>query len=219
VLGLCELIGERGYDLNIWAYARVDTIKDAFLEKLKAAGIGWLGIGVESGSQFVRDGVEKGRFGDAQIHAVIEKVRAHGINVGANYIFGLPDDTLESMQATLDLAMALNTEWANFYCAMAYPGSPLHRLAEEKGLPLPEAPGGPGWIGYSQHAVETFPLPTDTVPAGQVLTFRDQAFQAYFTNPAYLELMERKFGPDVVEHLRFMTSHNLSRKYALPLAG
>ena len=61
VLGICDLIIERGYDLNIWAYARIDTIKDKFLEKLKKAGFNWLGIGIESGSQYVRDGVEKGR--------------------------------------------------------------------------------------------------------------------------------------------------------------
>jgi radical SAM superfamily enzyme YgiQ (UPF0313 family) len=38
VLGLCDLIIERGYELNIWAYARIDTVKDRFLEKLKRAG-------------------------------------------------------------------------------------------------------------------------------------------------------------------------------------
>ena len=28
VLGICDRIIERGHDLNIWAYARVDTVKD-----------------------------------------------------------------------------------------------------------------------------------------------------------------------------------------------
>jgi anaerobic magnesium-protoporphyrin IX monomethyl ester cyclase len=217
VLGLCDLIIERKYDLNIWAYARVDTIKDRFLEKLKLAGFNWLGLGIESGSKFVRDGVEKGRFGDLDIKATVAKVRDAGINVGANYIFGLPDDTLESMQETLDLALELNTPYANFYCAMAYPGSPLHKAAQEKGLPLPEDPGGPGWIGYSQHAYEALNLPTETLSGGQVLTFRDKAFQTYFTSAAYKDMMRAKFGADVVTHLEEMTSHKLERKYAAPL--
>lgn len=217
VLGLCDLIIERGYDLNIWAYARVDTVHDKFLDRLKRAGFNWLGIGIESGSQFVRDGVEKGRFRDEAIAGIIAKIRAAGIYVGANYIFGLPDDRLDSMQATLDLAMSLNTEWANFYSAMAYPGSPLHRSASERGIRLPEHPGGPGWIGYSQHAYETLPLPTDTVPAGVVLSFRDQAFQRYFTGESYLRMMASRFGQDVVTHLKQMTSKTLARKYALPL--
>jgi radical SAM superfamily enzyme YgiQ (UPF0313 family) len=216
VLGLCDLIIERGYELNIWAYARIDTVKDRFLEKLKRAGFNWLGIGVESGSKYVRDGVEKGRFGDEDIAAVIGKIREHDINVGANYIFGLPDDTLESMGETLDLALSLNTEYANFYSAMAYPGSALHGAATREKLPLPEDEDGPGWIGYSQHAFECYPLQTETVPAGKVLSFRDRAFDTYFSSPAYLELMDRKFGPEVVEHLHFMASHKLERKYALP---
>ncbi len=216
VLGLSDLIIERGYDLNIWAYARVDTVKDKFLEKMKKAGFNWFGIGVESGSKFVRDGVEKGRFGDAEIRAIINKIREYGINVGANYIFGLPDDTIETMQETLDLALSLNTEYANFYSAMAYPGSPLHRMATEKKIPLPENEG-PGWIGYSQHAYETFNLPTDKVPAGQVLSFRDRAFNVYFESPSYLSMIEQKFGKDCAEHIKFMTGHKLERKYALPL--
>ncbi|HVB37866.1 MAG TPA: radical SAM protein, partial [Vicinamibacterales bacterium] len=218
VLGLCDLIIERGYDLNIWAYARVDTVRDKFLEKLKRAGFNWLGIGIESGSKFVRDGVEKGRFNDEAIARIVAGIRSAGIYVGANYIFGLPDDTFDSMQATLDLAIALNTEWANFYSAMAYPGSALHRDAAARGVMLPENPGGPGWIGYSQHAYETLPLPTEGVPAGAVLAFRDEAFQTYFRSDRYLTMMRARFGEDVVAHLRQMTSHTLARKYAQPVS-
>ncbi|NIQ00584.1 MAG: B12-binding domain-containing radical SAM protein, partial [Nitrospinaceae bacterium] len=47
VLGICDLIIERGYSLNLWAYARVDTVKDRYLEKLKKAGFNWLALGIE----------------------------------------------------------------------------------------------------------------------------------------------------------------------------
>ena len=46
------------------------------------------------------------------------------------------------MQQTLDLAIELNCEFANFYCAMAYPGSPLYRDALTEGWALPEDWGG-----------------------------------------------------------------------------
>ena len=68
---------------------------------------------------------------------------------------GLPEDDLETMQATLDMAMELNCEFGNFYSAMAYPGSPLYALALRNGWPLPEK-----WSGYSQHSVDALPLPT-----------------------------------------------------------
>ena len=213
VLEICDGIIERGYKLNIWAYARIDTVKDVFLEKLKKAGFNWLAIGIESGSKHVRDGVEKGRFGEREIVQTVTKIRDHGIYVAANYIFGLPDDTHETMRETLDMALHLNAEWANFYCAMAYPGSALHDLAKQKKWRLPEDEGGPGWIGYSQHAYESMPLATDTLQYAEVLDFRDKAFDQYFTNPSYLSMLRGKFGEAVVDHIGQMTSHKLKRRH------
>lgn len=207
VLGICDHIIERGHKLNIWAYARVDTVKDEFLDKLARAGFRWLALGIESGSKHVRDGVEKGRFGSTEILKVVRKIQDAGINVIGNYIFGLPDDTHESMQETLDLALEANCEFANFYCAMAYPGSKLYGLAVEKRWQLPDS-----WIGYSQHSYETLPLRTDTLTSAEVLKFRDDAFHRYFTDTAYLGMAQRKFGEDVVAHLRDMTKIRLRRR-------
>jgi radical SAM superfamily enzyme YgiQ (UPF0313 family) len=207
VLGICDRIIEHGHDLNIWAYARVDTVKDEFLDKLRRAGFRWLALGIESGSKHVRDGVEKGRFGSAEILKVVRKIQDAGINVIGNYIFGLPDDTRESMQETLDLALEANCEFANFYCAMAYPGSKLYGIAVEKRWQLPDS-----WIGYSQHSYETLPLRTETLASAEVLKFRDDAFHRYFSDASYLGMVERKFGRDVVSHLRDMTQIRLKRK-------
>jgi anaerobic magnesium-protoporphyrin IX monomethyl ester cyclase len=91
VVGICDRIIERGYDLNIWAYTRVDTIKDGMLDKLKAAGFNWLAFGIEAGADRVRDNVDKS-FGEDEVHDVIRKVHDAGISVIGNYIFGLPED-------------------------------------------------------------------------------------------------------------------------------
>src|SRR5262249_41649244 len=128
VLGICDRLIERGYGLNIWAYTRVDTVQDGMVEKLKAAGFNWLAFGIEAGADRVRASVDKA-FAQEEVYRVIEEVRAAGISVIGNYIFGLPEDDLDTMQATLDLAIDLNCEFANFYSAMAYPGSPLYELA------------------------------------------------------------------------------------------
>lgn len=209
VLGICDLIIERGYNLNIWAYARIDTVKDSMLAKLKQAGFNWLGIGIESASKYVRDGVDKS-FGKKDIKEIFDKIRAADINIGANFIFGLPDDTLATMQDTLDLAIDLCPDWANFYSAMAYPGSKLYETAIEKQLALPDT-----WVGYSQHAYEALPLPTEDVSAGTVLSFRDQAFHTFFEHPDYLAHVEKKFGFETTEHIRQMTQYRLKRKFAI----
>ncbi len=213
VFGICDRIIERGYDLNIWAYARVDTVKDEFLDRLRRAGFRWLALGIESGSKHVRDGVEKGRFGAVEIMKVVRKIQDAGINVIGNYIFGLPDDTHQTMQETLDLALEANCEFANFYCAMAYPGSKLYDLAVKNGWELPSS-----WIGYSQHAYETHPLRTEALTSAEVLRFRDEAFQRYFAAPSYLDLVKRKFGEDVLSHVREMSGVPLRRKLLEPSA-
>jgi anaerobic magnesium-protoporphyrin IX monomethyl ester cyclase len=208
VVGICDLITERGYDLNIWAYARVDSVREEMVEKLKRAGVNWLAFGIEAASERVRDDARKG-FDQGKVYKAIEMVRAAGINVIGNFIFGLPEDDLETMQATLDLALELNCEFANFYCAMAYPGSQLYDVALQEGWPLPKE-----WSGYSQLSVDTLPLPTRYLSASEVLHFRDHAFQVYFNSPKYLDMITRKFGPETAQHIREMASHRLVRKYA-----
>ena len=208
VTGICNRIIERGYNLNIWAYARVDTVKAEMVDILKRAGFNWLAFGIEAASEHVRDEAQKG-FNQQDIYQTLETVRDAGINVIGNYIFGLPEDNLESIQATLDLALELNCEFANFYCAMAYPGSQLYNQALEAGWQLPAE-----WSGYSQHAPNTLPLPTKYLSAAAVLRFRDHAFQVYFNSSRYLNMITEKFGPETTNHIQEMASHKLVRQYA-----
>ena len=206
--GICDEITRRGLDLNIWAYARVDTVKEGMLPKLKQAGINWLAFGIEAANAKVRDDVQKG-FDQNDIVDTLTRVWDHGIYVIGNYIFGLPEDNHDTMQETLDMAIRLNCEFANFYCAMAYPGSPLYQTALSNNWRLPES-----WAGYSQHAYDTLPLPTNYLSGSEVLRFRDQAFQNYYANPNYLNMVEKKFGAPTVEHIREMASKTLDRQYA-----
>ena len=48
VLGICDEIINRKLDFNIWAYARIDTVKEGMLPKLKQAGFNWLAFGIEA---------------------------------------------------------------------------------------------------------------------------------------------------------------------------
>ncbi len=210
VTRVCELLIERNYDLNIWAYARVDSVKDGMEDLLRRAGIRWLCFGIESGSDRVRKDVLK-TFEQDQIGRTIGRVRDAGINVIANYIFGLPEDDGQTMQATLDVATELNCEFANFYCTMAYPGSALYQRALAEGWPLPES-----WTAYSQHAKDALPLPTKYVSAHDVLAFRDQAFQTYFSRREYLDMLTVKFGADTARHVQDMAGKKLERQHHAP---
>ena len=80
VTDICDLLIERNLDLNIWAYARVDTVKPNMLDKLRRAGIRWLALGIESGSAHVRDGAEKA-FSQEDIIAIVRDIQRAGIYV------------------------------------------------------------------------------------------------------------------------------------------
>jgi len=204
---ICDLLIERNYSLNIWAYARVDTVNPSLMDTMKQAGINWLAFGIESASDDVREGVTK-RFSRATIKKAITITQNAGIYIMGNFIFGLPDDTRETMQETLDLAKELNLEYINFYTAMAYPGSPLYYEAIQQGIQLPDQ-----WHGFAQYGEDTLPMPTKHLSASEVLRFRDHAFNDYLSNPKYLEMIRHKFGPGVEEHIKDLLKHKIRRKY------
>jgi len=205
VLEICDLIIERKYDLNIWAYARVDTLNYSMLEKLKLAGFNWIALGIESANPSVRNDVSK-NYNSDKVYHLIEDLKSYQISTIGNYIFGLPEDTVGTMTETLTMATDLNCEFANFYCNMAYPGSKLYEMALRESWPLPT-----DWSGYSQHSIDTMPLPTRHISARDVLRFRDEAFIRYFRNPRYLAMIENRFGTQTVQHIGEMLSKKLVR--------
>ena len=183
---ICDLIIERNYNFNIWAYSRIDTCKPQYLEKLKKAGVNWLGLGIENPSSVIRKEVHKDAFKNVKIIDIINSMRDAGINVAANYIFGLPEETKESLEFTYNFAEETNTEMVNFYSAMAYPGSPLYLESKKNNVLLPKT-----YSGYSQHSYDTQNLPSKHLSAAEILAFRDKSWDKYHTNPKYLKLLEK----------------------------
>jgi radical SAM superfamily enzyme YgiQ (UPF0313 family) len=202
---LCEKIISEGFKLNMWAYARVDTVDSDLLPLLKKAGFRWLCLGIESGNEEIRKNSFKGSFSNQTIKQIVNQIRDNGMYVNANYIFGFADDTFQTVKETFDLATELNTEYANFYSMMAYPGSLIYKQAIDNGWEIPAT-----WSGYSQYAYDCQPLRTKYLTSEQVLAFRDRAFMKYYTNPDYLKMMLNKFG--TTQDITCMTSIKLKRR-------
>lgn len=173
---IATLIRDRFGDfLNIWCYYRVDTCNPKHLELFRSAGFCWFSLGIEAANSQVRSGQDKG-FADERIYEVVKQMKSAGIECAANYIFGLPGDTTESMETTFKLAQELNTLFANFYCNQALPGSQQYREALASGYPLPQREGGPGWIGHSQYGFDSEPYyQGEALLPAQILAFRDFA--------------------------------------------
>lgn len=195
------------FGFNMWTYSRIDTVRRDYLDLFKKAGVNWLALGVEAGNQVVRQEVSKGSFKEVNIREVCKTINDADINIISNFIFGFPEDTMETMQQTLDLAVELNAEMANMYPCQALPGSPMYHIAKKNGWALPDS-----FEGYAFLSYESQPLPTKHVSAADVLKFRDEAWQKYFTNQDYLNLVEKRFGQQERINIEDMAKIRLKRK-------
>lgn len=205
---LLEGIQSRWGDaLRLWCYARVDTVKKGTLSLFRSAGVRWICLGIESGNTTVRREVAKGSYEEVDVRQVVKEVEDAGIDVIANFIAGLPGDTLQTMEESLALACELNTAMYNIYPAMALPGSPLYEQARRAGVELPGSFEAFGFLSY-----ECTPLPTDTLSAADVLRFRDEAFARYWSRPEFLSKIEGKFGAGARANIEGMLKVKLKRK-------
>jgi anaerobic magnesium-protoporphyrin IX monomethyl ester cyclase len=198
---------ERNYGLNIAAFARVDAVREEHLPKLKQAGFNWFELGIETGNADVLKRASKGKYTVNDIKNIVGKIHDAGIDLCANFMFGLPGDNEQTMQETLNLCFELMPAFPSFFCAMAAPGSDLYDEAVKKDGSLPKS-----WTGYAQQGYDFEPMPTEYLTTAQVVRFRDQAFNAYFRSPSYYSLIEHKFGPQARAHVEAMAKHDLKRR-------
>ncbi len=198
VEALCnEIIAhDLGKKVKMWCFARADRVTPWLMQRMKLAGIEWVFMGFESGSDLVLQGVNKHQT-VKKIKEAVDIVHNAGINIGGNYVFGLPNDTKETMQQTFELAKELNTEYANFFETMAYPGTKLYEVARCKGYPLPER-----WGQYGFFAPDALPLRNESLTSQEILFFRDKAFKEYFSSQRYQDMIRRKFGQKTVDFIK-----------------
>lgn len=205
---LCDLLIERNLDINMWGYARIDTITPDLMSKLRNAGMRWVAYGIESGDDSVLGNVFKGQYSTNKTVEVVKQTHEHGLYINANFMFGLPDDTRETMQKTLDFAKMLNPDWINFYSTMLYPGSKDYFDAVNSGNIKNDE-----WIEYAQYSYECKPAGGKYLSPKEVLEFRDFAFNDFFKdNDRYFNMIREKFGQQYVDNIKSMTKNKLRRK-------
>lgn len=120
--------------LNVpWAVmARADTSDEETLAKFKEAGLMSIKFGVESASQAIVDGCEKG-LDLSKVEQAVRNVRKLGINLHLTFTFGLPGETKQTIRDTINMAKRLDPDSVQFSIATPFPGSKLYRQMEEAG--------------------------------------------------------------------------------------
>jgi radical SAM superfamily enzyme YgiQ (UPF0313 family) len=198
VMDLCVKIIEHNMgDINAWAYARTDSLDSELIKIMLEAGIRWLGIGYESGSQAILNSSDK-KQNLQKAYKVTELCKKHGMNINGNFMFGLIDDTIETMETTLKLSLGLLPEWANFNVVHAFPGTKLYeKVKKEPWFNEPKL-----YEEYTQHGFHCTPMGSKYLTPKEVLQFKDEAFRRFYKNPVYLNMVETKFGTETKEYIQ-----------------
>lgn len=131
---LCNALSEADTGLVWSCNARVNTDKDV-MKAMKEAGCRLMCVGFESPTKAALDGVVKKTNKERQI-TFMQDAREANLLVNGCFIMGLPGDTNETMQATIDFAKELMPNTAQFYPHMLYPGTESFKWADDNGYIL-----------------------------------------------------------------------------------
>ncbi|MBO8183688.1 MAG: radical SAM protein [Archaeoglobus sp.] len=135
VIRICDEILKRKLEIEWSCSSRVDTISRELLEKMRKAGCVAIYYGVESASSEVLKYYKK-RINLEKVKEAVKLTKKAGIETICSFIIGSPYEKKEDMEATLNFALKLNPDYAQFSILTPYPGTDIYREAKEKGLLL-----------------------------------------------------------------------------------
>jgi anaerobic magnesium-protoporphyrin IX monomethyl ester cyclase len=130
----CEELIARNLPIRWFGNARADNLTDpAFVHRLRKAGCWMLAMGIETESEEIRKDMVK-RLERQKIQLAIDNMRDAGIRSFAFFIFGYPGESIDTINQTIEYAIELNPDFANFYPAVPYPGTELYNKVTREGM-------------------------------------------------------------------------------------
>lgn len=177
-LEICRLIKERGLDISWCANSRTKPIDLEILQKMKEAGCWMIAFGLESASDESLKIMKKGTTVKDNIKAV-RLAQQVGIKVFGYYIIGLPWETREDFDNTVNMAKELNCDYCEICLATPYPGTELYKMVCQAGLNSGET------VGLDYYA-NTGSLGTLTMSTPEIFEYRRQALKKLYLSPRYI---------------------------------
>jgi radical SAM superfamily enzyme YgiQ (UPF0313 family) len=174
----CEELIARKLDIQWFGNARADNLTDpAFVDRLKRSGCWMLSLGIETESDAMRKDMMK-RLEGQKIRTAIDNMRASGIRSFGFFILGYPGETAASLERTIDYAIELDPDFANFYPAVPYPGTDLYAKVTRDGMLASE--------DWSRMEYSYYLLRGNGLDEGTVMTAINRAKRRFFLRPGYL---------------------------------
>lgn len=178
---ICQLMIEKGLHKRFrWlCNARVSLDLET-MKAMKKAGCHLIIPGIESGSQEILNNIKKGTKLE-QVYSYVKNAKKAGLQIHACYMVGNKGETKETMQETLKLALRLNTDTAQFYPLIPFPGTEAYFWAKENGYIHGD---------YSDYVKEDGTinclLNLPNLSGDEMVKFCDDARKKYYMRPSYI---------------------------------
>lgn len=130
-LEFAEKILERGLQFTWTANSRIEPDLQT-MRLLRRAGCRMLCVGFESGDPAILRQMKKGTTVDKMKQFAKDAQKA-GIRIHGCFIFGFPGESEESIKKTIDFALSLPLDTAQFYPVMIYPGTEAYEQYKQAG--------------------------------------------------------------------------------------
>lgn len=134
-LAVCDEIVKRRLKLRWTSFARVDTVSEEILTKMKAAGCSAVSFGIESGNPQILKTIKKGITREQVVEAV-NMCRRAGVTPYASFILGLPGETPQTIKETMDFGEQLKELGLafGFHLLAPFPGTEIRENSDQYGI-------------------------------------------------------------------------------------
>ncbi len=176
LMTLCREIKSRRLDFSWFASACVNQVDKPLLHAMKQAGCWAILFGAESGVQKNLNTLRKGST-LKQIRYAVAAAKEVGLQVSTPFLFGIPGETFEEGLKTIEFAIELDPDLANFHALTAFPGTYLYDHLEQYGRVSGEL------RDYTYQGASFVPY---TMSRNQIHELRQLALRRFYSRPVFL---------------------------------
>ena len=169
-------IKKRGLDFTWFASACVNQVDRPLLQAFKDAGCWAVLFGAESGVQKNLNAIRKGTTLD-QIRTAVRTAQDVGLKVSTPFLFGIPGETYEEGLKTIEFAIELNPDMANFHAITPFPGTELYDNLDKYGTLSDDL------TDFTYQGAAFVPF---TMTREQILDLRQKAFRKFYSRPSFI---------------------------------
>lgn len=126
---ICMQLTTEKLDITWRARVRADNIDRESVEMMKNAGCTELSIGVESGSERMLKIINK-KESKEEIRNAFNLIKEYNIWLVGYFMFGIPGETTNDADETIQFAIELDPDWALFSTATPLPGTEFLKIAK-----------------------------------------------------------------------------------------